>query len=153
MQAIALGTLTRSESLTLLHRHRSDLAADDLGLDAIAAELGDLPLALHLAGSYLALGRHEAFGRPVFQVEASEPSRAIDVLADWLAVEEAVRYGAVVRVVSAERGLTESAVADRLAAAGLAASVRAVSPTVEDVFISFVDKERKARLRRQLGAF
>jgi ABC-2 type transport system ATP-binding protein len=95
----------------------------------------------------------EAFGRPVFQVEASEPSRAIDVLADWLAVEEAVRYGAVVRVVSAERGLTESAVADRLAAAGLAASVRAVSPTVEDVFISFVDKERKARLRRQLGAF
>ena len=95
----------------------------------------------------------EAFGRPVFQVEASEPSRAIDVLADWPAVEEAVRYGAVVRVVSAERGLTESAVADRLAAAGLAASVRAVSPTVEDVFISFVDKERKARLRRQLGAF
>ena len=47
------------------------------------------------------------------------------------------------RVVSAERGLTESAVADRLAAAGLAASVRAVSPTVEDVFISFVDKERR----------
>jgi hypothetical protein len=56
-------------------------------------------------------------------------------------------------VVAAERGLTETAVADHLRAAGLEASVRAVPPTVEDVFISFVDKERKARLRRQLGAF
>ena len=95
----------------------------------------------------------ETFGRPVFQVETPEPSRAIDVLADWPAVEEAVRYGAVVRAVSAERGLSETAVVERLATAGLAAAVRAVPPTIEDVFISFVDKERKARLRRQLGAF
>jgi ABC-2 type transport system ATP-binding protein len=95
----------------------------------------------------------EAFGRPVFQVEAPEPPRAIDVLGDWSAVEEAVRYGALVRVVSAERGLTETAVVERLRAAGIEASVRAVAPTIEDVFISFVDKERKVRLRRQLGAF
>ncbi len=95
----------------------------------------------------------DAFGRPVFQVEAPEPQRAIDILADWPAVEEAVRYGAVVRVVSAERELTEAAVVERLAAARLTAAVRVVPPTIEDVFISFVDKERKARLRRQLGAF
>ena len=95
----------------------------------------------------------EAFGRPVFQVEAPEPARAIGVLTDWPAVEEAVRYGALVRVVSAERGLTEAAVIDHLRAAGVEAAVRAVTPTVEDVFISFVDKERKGRLRRQLEAF
>jgi ABC-2 type transport system ATP-binding protein len=95
----------------------------------------------------------EAFGRPVFQVESREPQRAIEVLADWPAVEEAVRYGPLVRVVAAERGLSEAAVVERLRADGLDAAVRAVAPTVEDVFISFVDKERKARLRRQLGAF
>jgi len=38
----------------LLHHHRPDLAADEADLNAIAAELGDLPLALHLAGSFLA---------------------------------------------------------------------------------------------------
>ena len=47
----------------------------------------------------------------------------------------------------------QAAVVEHLRAAGLDASVRTVAPTVEDVFISFVDKERKARLRRQLGAF
>ena len=95
----------------------------------------------------------EAFGRPVFQVEAPEPQRAIDALADWPAVEEAVRYGPLVRAVAADRALTEAEVVERLRAAGLEASVRAVAPTIEDVFISFVDKERKLRLRRQLGAF
>jgi hypothetical protein len=75
------------------------------------------------------------------------------VLSDWPAVEEAVRYGALVRVVAAERGLTETAVAERLREAGLDASVQAVAPTIEDVFISFVDKDRKLRLRQQLGAF
>jgi ABC-2 type transport system ATP-binding protein len=95
----------------------------------------------------------DAFGRPVFQVEAPEPQRAIDVLTDWPAIEEAVRYGPMVRVVAGERGLGETAVAERLRAAGIEAAVRAVAPTIEDVFISFVDKERKARLRRQLGAF
>jgi ABC-2 type transport system ATP-binding protein len=95
----------------------------------------------------------DTFGRPVFQVEAPEPQRAIDVLTDWPAVEEAVRYGPVVRVVAGERGLDEAAIADRLRAARIEAAVREVAPTIEDVFISFVDKERKARLRRQLGAF
>ena len=71
----------------------------------------------------------EAFGRPVFQVETPEPQRAIDVLADWPAVEEAVRYGPLVRVVSAERGLTEAAVVERLRGApGSEATVRARSP-------------------------
>jgi tetratricopeptide (TPR) repeat protein len=53
VQALALGVLSRDESKALLHKHRPDLAEDDPHLDAIAEELGDLPLALHLAGSYL----------------------------------------------------------------------------------------------------
>lgn len=51
VQAQALGVLNRLESLDLLARH--DPQAQRATLDAIAAELGDLPLALHLAASYL----------------------------------------------------------------------------------------------------
>jgi hypothetical protein len=54
VQAIALGILTRSESIDLLRQHRPDLAANDPDLAAIADALGDLPLALHLAAKYLA---------------------------------------------------------------------------------------------------
>lgn len=48
---VALGILSREESVALLQQHCPD--ADLTILDAIAAEVGDLPLALHLAGSYL----------------------------------------------------------------------------------------------------
>jgi hypothetical protein len=51
--ALPLDVLPRPDGIELLRRYRPDLAADDPGLDALAAELGDLPLALHLAGSYL----------------------------------------------------------------------------------------------------
>jgi tetratricopeptide (TPR) repeat protein len=51
--AMPLDLLPRPDSIELLRRYRPDLAPDDPGLDALAAELGDLPLALHLAGSYL----------------------------------------------------------------------------------------------------
>jgi tetratricopeptide (TPR) repeat protein len=50
---VSLETLERAESVTLLRRYRDDLLADDPAVAEIAAELGDLPLALHLAGSYL----------------------------------------------------------------------------------------------------
>jgi tetratricopeptide (TPR) repeat protein len=48
-----LGTLPRPESIALLRKFRPDLAEDDRDLDTLAAALGDLPLALHVAGSYL----------------------------------------------------------------------------------------------------
>jgi hypothetical protein len=54
VRTLPLGILQRGESLALLRHHRPDLPADDADLNAIAAELGDLPLALHLAGSFLA---------------------------------------------------------------------------------------------------
>jgi tetratricopeptide (TPR) repeat protein len=57
--ALPLDLLPRPDSIDLLRRYRPDLAPDDPGLDSIAAELGDLPLALHLAGSYLRAYRAE----------------------------------------------------------------------------------------------
>jgi tetratricopeptide (TPR) repeat protein len=51
---LALDVLPRLDSIALLRQFRPDLAASDPDLDDIAAELGDLPLALHLAGSFLA---------------------------------------------------------------------------------------------------
>ena len=51
--SLPLDLLPRPDSIELLHRYRPDLSPDHPGLDAIAAKLGDLPLALHLAGRYL----------------------------------------------------------------------------------------------------
>jgi tetratricopeptide (TPR) repeat protein len=58
VQTLALGVRPRPESVAFLHKFRPDLAADDPALHALAGELGDLPLALHLAGSYLHRYRH-----------------------------------------------------------------------------------------------
>ncbi len=52
VQALPLGVLPRAESIALLRKFVADLS--DADADAIADELGDLPLALHLAGSFLA---------------------------------------------------------------------------------------------------
>jgi hypothetical protein len=83
--ALPLGRLTRPESLALLRRHRPDL--DDAELDPIANELGDLPLALELAGSYLARYREEPAGAPVSYLAEL---RATDLLAHVsLTVEDA----------------------------------------------------------------
>lgn len=48
---LVLDVLKRDESVALLRKYNFD--CDDELLDTIAEELGDLPLALHLAGSYL----------------------------------------------------------------------------------------------------
>ncbi|MEM7028894.1 MAG: tetratricopeptide repeat protein [Chloroflexota bacterium] len=52
IQSIPLDVLSRKESLALLQEHCPD--ADVAILEAIADELGDLPLALHVAGSFMA---------------------------------------------------------------------------------------------------
>lgn len=52
VKVVHLGPLPRSQSVALLRRLVPNLAAADAG--AIAAGLGDRPLALHLAGSFLA---------------------------------------------------------------------------------------------------
>lgn len=53
VKVFALGVLNRPESLALLRQHCPHVEVETSILDAIAEELGDLPLALHLAGFYL----------------------------------------------------------------------------------------------------
>ncbi|MCS7290602.1 MAG: hypothetical protein NZ699_15845, partial [Roseiflexus sp.] len=53
---LRLGVLSRAQSVELLRRHCPLAQVRDEELVAIAAELDDLPLALHLAGSYLSRG-------------------------------------------------------------------------------------------------
>jgi tetratricopeptide (TPR) repeat protein len=53
VQQLVLQTLPRAQSIELLRKFRPELPADSQELTDIALELGDLPLALHLAGRYL----------------------------------------------------------------------------------------------------
>ncbi|HEX3527639.1 MAG TPA: TIR domain-containing protein [Thermoanaerobaculia bacterium] len=52
VQPLQIGTLPRAVSVELLRKFRPNLPAEDQTLAALAAELGDLPLALHLAGAF-----------------------------------------------------------------------------------------------------
>jgi tetratricopeptide (TPR) repeat protein len=73
-----LSALSPVESLALLLRHRPELDSDDLNLAAIAEELGHLPLAVELAGSYLSNYRDDPIGAPdTYLTEL----RAADVIA------------------------------------------------------------------------
>ena len=95
----------------------------------------------------------ETFRRPVIELDAGDLRRAAQLLDDWDLVEEVLRVGSRLRVVLARDGVGADEVAAFLARAGLATRwVRDVEPSVEDLFVSFVDKERKARLRQQLRA-
>jgi drug efflux transport system ATP-binding protein len=94
-----------------------------------------------------------AFKRVVVEVAADDPRAAGDALGDWDAVEEVVRVGARLRLIMVPGGPDAPAVAAFLRARGLAVSLAAaVEPSVEDLFVSFVDKERKGRVREQLQA-
>jgi ABC-2 type transport system ATP-binding protein len=97
--------------------------------------------------------KSETFAREVCELEAESPARAAEILAEWDAVEEVVRVGGRLRVILAPGAPTPEALADRLRAQGVGVRwVRRVEPSVEDLFVSFVDKERKARVREQLRA-
>ena len=97
--------------------------------------------------------KSDTFRRPVIEAEVADLRRASDVLADWDAVEEVVRVGTRLRIVLGPGHAGTAEVAEVLTGAGLAPRwVHDVEPSVEDLFVSFVDKERKARLREQLRA-
>jgi ABC-2 type transport system ATP-binding protein len=97
--------------------------------------------------------KSETFRRPVIEVEVADLRRASDLLTDWDAVEEVVRVGTRLRVVLGPERAGAAEVDEVLRRAGLSPRwVHDVEPSVEDLFVSFVDKERKARLREQLRA-
>ena len=95
----------------------------------------------------------ETFARDVLELEADDTARAADALGDWDVVEEVVRVGGRLRIILAPGGPTAEVVAATLRARGIGVRwIRAVEPSVEDLFVSFVDKERKARVRAQLDS-
>lgn len=57
-QVLALEVLSRSDSISLLKSNQEFFGGKEKDLDAIAAELGDLPLALYQASRFLARYRH-----------------------------------------------------------------------------------------------
>jgi tetratricopeptide (TPR) repeat protein len=62
---LELRHLSQAEGVALLQAYRPDLTAPDAGLAGLVDDLGGLPLALHLAGSYLATFRHDPpYGDP-----------------------------------------------------------------------------------------
>jgi ABC-2 type transport system ATP-binding protein len=97
--------------------------------------------------------KREAFGRPVIELEADLLRDAAEALADWELVEEVVRAGGRLRLIVARGGPDLDGVNAYLRARGIEVTfAREVEPTVEDLFVSFVDRERKARVREQLRA-
>jgi len=97
--------------------------------------------------------KEKAFRKPVVEVEVDDIRRASDLLGEWKAAEEVIRVGTRLRLVLAEEGGSAEEVAAYLGANGVTVGwAHGVEPSVEDIFVSFVDKERKARLREQLRA-
>jgi tetratricopeptide (TPR) repeat protein len=78
IRTIPLTTLARPASIELLRRFRPDVPEADSVLDGIAAELGDLPLALHLAGSFLREYRSSPFGQPAAYLEQLRKKDLLD---------------------------------------------------------------------------
>jgi ABC-2 type transport system ATP-binding protein len=97
--------------------------------------------------------KREVFKRRVVEVDAPDARAAAEVLAEWTVVEDVVRVGARVRLIVPGDGPNADAVAAFLRGRGIAAAwVREVEPSVEDLFVAFVDTERKSRVREQLRA-
>jgi len=70
VQSIQISTLPRAASIELLRKFRPDVPREEPALSDIAAELGDLPLALYLAGSFLERYAEAPDGQPAAYLEA-----------------------------------------------------------------------------------
>ena len=94
-----------------------------------------------------------SFHQPVVEVEVGDARSAAERLDEWDAVEEVRWVGGRLRLVLKQRRATASEVSAYLERAGLQVrSVSQVAPSIEDLFVSLVDTDRKARLRAQLLA-
>lgn len=94
-----------------------------------------------------------SFRQPVIEVDVADLRRAADVLREWDAIEEVLRVGTRLRLILANAGVTASDVEAFLKRMGQEIRwAHDVEPSVEDLFVSFVDKQRKARLQAQLRA-
>ena len=79
---ISLGLLTRAESVALLKKFLKDL--DEGTADQIADVMGDLPLALHLAGSYLDYYKGDITPKEYLEEWQSEKLKHESMAGEWL---------------------------------------------------------------------
>ncbi|HLC41135.1 MAG TPA: ABC transporter ATP-binding protein [Methylomirabilota bacterium] len=93
-----------------------------------------------------------AFRKPVLELSTPNLRKTADLLEQWEAVEEVVRVGDRLRIILTDEQLTAADVDAWLNGRGVEASAEAVPASIEDLFVSFVDRERKTRLREQLRA-
>ena len=76
---IRLDVLSRNSSTKMLRKYHADLSnTHDEILNKIAERLGDLPLALHLAGSFLRTYHHTSFGTPESYIESMDQTNILD---------------------------------------------------------------------------
>jgi hypothetical protein len=75
IHVVAVRELPRQESIQLLHKYRSDITDEDA--IALSAEVGDLPLALHLIGSYLLEYEETRSGNPQIYLQQLRSSNLL----------------------------------------------------------------------------
>ena len=78
VNTLPVDILPRAKSIALLRLFRPDLEQENQHLDAIANLLGDHPLALHLAGSFLKLFVHSPAGKPVAYLQQLQDDSLLD---------------------------------------------------------------------------
>jgi len=78
VKTVPLTTLPRPASIELLRLFRPDLPETEPALEGIASDLGDLPLALHLAGSFLKAYRSALFAQPATYLESLRQTDLLD---------------------------------------------------------------------------
>jgi tetratricopeptide (TPR) repeat protein len=111
VQPLVLYKLPSGESIELLRKFRPDLPQASAVLKAIAHELGDLPLALHLAGSYLK-DRHRAVTPERYLEQLRAPSLLDHTSLHWKTLLPADYVPDIVRTfaLSYDQLLTEEAI-------------------------------------------
>jgi len=87
----------------------------------------------------------------VWEVDCTLPGRGLEVLEMMGGVEEVVRYGRLLHLITSRDGLSEAGVAHALEQAGIQVRrVEGVPPSIEDIFVSFVGLDERRSLRAQL---
>ena len=81
--------------------------------------------------------------RPILEIRAADPVHAMNVLEGLPGVEKTSLFGMAVHAVLVDESVASDRVVEELARAGVAATdVRAVVPSLEDVFLDVVDRLR-----------
>jgi len=87
----------------------------------------------------------------VWEVDCTLPGRGVEVLERMEGVEEVVRYGRLLHLITTKDGLSEARVTNTLEKAGIRVRrVEEVPPSIEDIFVSFVGLDERKSLRAQL---